>query len=235
MPFLPLHDANPRLYISAHYVTIALIVLNAVIFWNTIDATARGVDETLIGYALVPARLWGEAQLVADLPGVASIFTLVTYQFLHGGWQHLIFNMLFLWVFGDNIEDALGHVRFIFFFLVCGIAGGLFHSLVEAHSLTPTIGASGAIAGVLGGYLMLYPRARLLVLAFGFIPLRLPALLVIGTFFAQDLLWGITGAAAIQGIAVWAHIGGFVTGAGLVIVLKRAHIHLWYRPPRPWR
>jgi len=235
MPFLPLHDANPRLYIRTHYVTIALIALNAVIFWYTMDATARGVDETLIGYALVPARLWGEARLAADLPGVAPVFTLVTYQFLHGGWQHLIFNMLFLWVFGDNIEDALGHARFVVFFLVCGIAGGLFHSLVGPHSLVPAIGASGAIAGVLGGYLLLYPRARLLVLAFGFIPLRLPALLVIGTFFAQDLLWGITGTAALQGVAVWAHIGGFVTGAGLVILLRRANIHLWHKPPRPWR
>ncbi|MCZ6588691.1 MAG: rhomboid family intramembrane serine protease, partial [Alphaproteobacteria bacterium] len=155
-------------------------------------------------------------------------------QFLHGGWQHIVFNMLFLWVFGDNIEDALGHIRFVAFFLICGVAGGLLHSFVDPQSLTPTIGASGAIAGVLGGYLLLYPRARLLVLAFGFIPLRLPDLLVIGAFFAQDFLWGISGRAAVQGVAVWAHIGGFITGAILVILLKRAHIPLWQRPPGPW-
>jgi len=234
MPFLPLHDANPRLYIRAHYVTIGLILLNAVIFWNTIEATATGIDETLIGYALIPARLLGDAHLPVGWPGVSPFLTLVSYQFLHGGWQHLIFNMLFLWVFGDNIEDALGHVRFIAFFLLCGVAGGLFHSIIGPQSLTPTIGASGAIAGVLGGYLVLYPHARLLVLAFGFIPLRLPAVLVIGAFFAQDLLWGITGTAAIQGVAVWAHIGGFIAGAGLVIILKRSHIPLWHRPPGPW-
>ena len=234
MPFLPLHDANPRLYIRAHYVTIGLILLNAAIFLNTFGLTETGLDSSLIGYALVPARLLGDAQLPVDYPGVSSTLTLVSYQFLHGGWQHLLFNMLFLWVFGDNVEDALGHVRFIAFFLICGIAGGLLHSFVDSQSLTPTIGASGAIAGTLGGYLMLYPRARLLVLAFGFIPLRLPALLVIGTFFAQDLLWGVTGTAAVQGVAVWSHIGGFICGAILVILLKRAHIPLWHRPPSPW-
>ncbi len=235
MPFLPLHDANPRLYIRAHFVTIALILLNAAIFLNTFGSTETGLDESLIGYALVPARLFGDAQLPAGWPGVSSSLTLVSYQFLHGGWGHILFNMLFLWVFGDNIEDALGHLRFIAFFLICGVAGGLLHSIVDPQSLTPTIGASGAIAGVLGGYLLLYPRARLLVLAFGFIPLRLPALLVIGTFFAQDLLWGITGTAAVQGVAVWAHIGGFIAGAILVILLKRAHIPLWHRPPGPWK
>jgi membrane associated rhomboid family serine protease len=234
MPFLPLHDANPRLYIRAHYVTIGLILLNAAIFLNTFELTQTGLDSSLIGYALVPARLLGDAYLPVGLPQVSSTLTLVSYQFLHGGWQHIGFNMLFLWVFGDNVEDALGHLRFIAFYLICGIAGGLLHSFVDPQSLTPTIGASGAIAGVLGGYLMLYPRARLLVLAFGFIPLRLPALLVIGAFFAQDLLWGVTGAAAVQGVAVWAHIGGFITGAILVVILKRAHIPLWHRPPSPW-
>jgi membrane associated rhomboid family serine protease len=216
MPFLPLHDANPRLYIRAHYVTIGLILLNAAIFWNTLSGVQSGIDNTLIGYALIPARLLSDAQLPVDWPGVSSTLTLVSYQFLHGGWQHLIFNMLFLWVFGDNVEDAMGHSRFIAFFLICGIAGGLVHSFIDPNSLTPTIGASGAIA------------------AFGFIPLRLPALLVIGAFFAQDVLWGITGAAAVQGVAVFAHIGGFITGMILVILFKRAHIPLWHRPPGPW-
>ncbi|NNE83465.1 MAG: rhomboid family intramembrane serine protease, partial [Alphaproteobacteria bacterium] len=157
MPFLPLNDANPRLYIRAHYVTIGLILLNAAIFWNTLGAVQSGIDETLIGYALIPARLLSDAQLPVDWPGVSSTLTLVSYQFLHGGWQHLIFNMLFLWVFGDNVEDSMGHFRFIAFFLICGIGGGLLHSFIDPNSLTPTIGASGAIAGVLGGYLMLYP------------------------------------------------------------------------------
>ena len=111
MPFLPLHDANPRLYIRAHYVTIGIILLNAVIFWNTFGLVETGLDRSLIGYALVPARLFGEAQLPPELPGVSSTLTLVSYQFLHSSWKHILFNMLFLWVFGDNIEDALGHGR----------------------------------------------------------------------------------------------------------------------------
>ena len=99
--------------------------------------------------------------------------------------------------------------------------GGLIHCLVNPSSLSPTIGASGAIAGVLGGYLLLYPRARLLVLAFGFIPVRLPALLVIGAFFTQDLLWGITGSSASQGVAVWAHIGGFISGFIIILFMSK--------------
>ncbi|MEK9900028.1 MAG: rhomboid family intramembrane serine protease, partial [Rhodospirillaceae bacterium] len=142
--------------------------------------------------------------------------------------------MLFLWVVGDNVEDALGHKRFIAFFLLCGVAGGLVQSAVEPDSLTPVIGASGAISGVLGGYLMLYPRARLLVLAFMVVPIRLPALLVIGTFFAQDLLWGLTDAPAALGTAVWAHIGGFVAGAILVVFLRNPRVAFWHKPPNPW-
>ena len=142
--------------------------------------------------------------------------------------------MLFLWVFGDNVEDALGHVRFVVFFLLCGVAGGLAQSIVEPESVTPVIGASGAISGVLGGYLVLYPRARLLVLAFLMIPLRLPALLVIGTFFAQDLLWGLTNAPAALGTAVWAHIGGFIAGAVLVVFMRTPRVPLWHKPPSPW-
>jgi len=234
MPFLPLSDANPRRYIRTHYVTIALIVINVVVFFNTLGSIAAGTDKLIIGYALVPARLWGEAYLPAGWPGVPALLTLVTYQFLHGGWLHIIFNMLFLWVFGDNVEDALGHGRFIAFYLICGAAGGLLHSAIEADALAPTIGASGAIAGVLGGYILLYPGARLLVLAFGFIPMRLPAVLVIGAFFAQNLLWGLTSAAEAQGVAVWAHIGGFIAGAVLVLLLKRTRAPLRPQPPGPW-
>lgn len=234
MPFIPLHDANPRLYIRAHYVTIGLILLNLLVFLYTLRLAELGLAANIYGYTLVPARLLEGAAVPAGLPGIGSIFTLISYQFLHGGWAHLIFNMLFLWVFGDNIEDALGHMRFIAFFLICGIAGGLAHAVVEPQSIQPTIGASGAVSGILGGYVMLYPRSRLLVLVFRFIPLRLPAVLVIGAFLAQNLFWGLTGSEELQRIAVWSHIGGFVTGAALVIILKRAHIPLWHRPPRPW-
>lgn len=235
MPFLPIHDRNPRLYIRAHYVTIALVFANAAIFLSMLDASEAALRDAMLGYALIPARLLGDAQLPSGIENVPATFTLITYQFLHGGWEHIVFNMLFLWVFGDNIEDALGHRKFLVFFLVCGVAGGLVHAATDTGSLVPTVGASGAISGVLGAYLVLYPRARLTVLAFMFIPLRLPALLVIGTFFAQDLLLGLFGDSAVSNVAVWAHIGGFVTGAALVTAWRRGEVGLWHRPPSPWK
>lgn len=234
MPLIPLHDANPRLYIRAHFVTIGLIVLNVAIFVNQIGIEETGRFAAVAGYAVVPARFFDGLVVPSEIGSVSAPITLITYQFLHADWAHIAFNMLFLWVFGDNVEDALGHKRFIAFFLLCGVAGGLVHSAVEPDSLTPVIGASGAISGVLGGYLMLYPRARLLVLAFMVVPIRLPALLVIGTFFAQDLLWGLTDAPAALGTAVWAHIGGFVAGAILVVFLRNPRVALWHKPPNPW-
>ncbi|MEP4377717.1 MAG: rhomboid family intramembrane serine protease [Alphaproteobacteria bacterium] len=235
MPLIPLHDANPRLYIRAHYATIALIAINTLIFVSRIGIGDGQLFEAVAGYAVVPARFFDGFEVPVRIESVSAPLTLLTYQFLHADWAHLAFNMLFLWVFGDNLEDALGHVRFVMFFLLCGIAGGLAQSIVEPDSVTPVIGASGAISGVLGGYLVLYPRARLLVLAFLMIPLRLPALLVIGTFFAQDLLWGLTNAPAALGTAVWAHIGGFVAGAVLVVFLRNPRVSLWHKPPSPWK
>lgn len=233
MAILPLRDDIDLKVINFQYVTVGIIITCVAVFlWQL--SLGPEQEKAIYQFGTIPAVLFGTVKMPSELAIIPSFLTLFTSVFFHGGWMHLIFNMLFLWVFGDNIEDALGHVRFIAFFLLCGVAGGLFHSIIGPQSLTPTIGASGAIAGVLGGYLVLYPHARLLVLAFGFIPLRLPAVLVIGAFFAQDLLWGITGTAAIQGVAVWAHIGGFIAGAGLVIILKRSHIPLWHRPPGPW-
>ncbi|MBS28597.1 MAG: rhomboid family intramembrane serine protease [Alphaproteobacteria bacterium] len=234
MPLIPLHDANPRLYIRAHYVTIALVLLNAVIFVSALGLSEAQAYDAILRYAVIPARLFGEVDLPAGLAAVSAPVTLLSHQFLHGGWEHLIFNMLFLWVFGDNIEDALGHLRFVVFFVVCGAAGGLAQSLVDPGSTTPVIGASGSISGVLGAYLLLYPRARLLVLLFAFIPLRLPALLVIGTFFAQDVLWAATSSPAALSVAVWAHISGFLTGALLIVFMRNKQVVLWHRPSDPW-
>ncbi len=234
MPLIPLHDQNPRLYIRAHFVTITLIIANVLIFVSQIGIEEAGRFAAVVGYAVVPARFFDGLEVSSDIESVSAALTLITYQFLHADWAHIAFNMLFLWVFGDNVEDALGHVRFIIFFLLTGAAGGLVQSVIEPDSLTPVIGASGAISGVLGGYLMLYPRARLLVLAFMIIPIRLPALLVIGTFFAQDLLWGLTDAPAALGTAVWAHIGGFIAGAILVVFMRDRRVAPWHKPPNPW-
>lgn len=233
MPLIPLHDANPRLYIRAHFVTIGLVIANFAIFLAMLGMNEAESFDAVIGYAVIPARMFEGAVLAPGVESVSPLMSLVTYQFLHGGWVHVIFNMLFLWVFGDNIEDAMGHARFLLFFLVCGAMGALVHGLIDTTSPIPVIGASGSISGVLGAYLMLYPRARLLVLLFVFIPLRLPAVMVIGTFFAQDLLWAATNAPAALGTAVWAHIGGFVTGAVLVIFMRNPWVSLWQKPAKP--
>lgn len=233
MPLIPLHDANPRLYIRAHFVTIGLVIANFAIFLAMLGMNEAESFDAVIGYAVIPARMFEGAVLAPGVESVSPLMSLVTYQFLHGGWVHVIFNMLFLWVFGDNIEDAMGHARFLLFFLVCGAMGALVHGLIDTTSPIPVIGASGSISGVLGAYLMLYPRARLLVLLFVFIPLRLPAVMVIGTFFAQDLLWAATNSPAALGTAVWAHIGGFVTGAVLVIFMRNPWVSLWQKPAKP--
>lgn len=233
MPLIPLHDANPRLYIRAHFVTIGLVIANFAIFLVMLGMNEAESFDVVIGYAVIPARMFEGAALAPGVESVSPLMSLVTYQFLHGGWVHVIFNMLFLWVFGDNIEDAMGHARFLLFFLVCGTMGALVHGLIDTTSPIPVIGASGSISGVLGAYLMLYPRARLLVLLFVFIPLRLPAVMVIGTFFAQDLLWAATNSPAALGTAVWAHIGGFVTGAVLVIFMRNPWVSLWQKPAKP--
>ena len=233
MPLIPLHDANPRLYIRAHFVTIGLVIANFAIFLAMLGMSEAESFDAVIGYAVIPARMFEGATLAPGVESVSPLLSLVTYQFLHGGWAHVIFNMLFLWVFGDNIEDAMGHARFLLFFLVCGAMGALVHGLIDMTSPIPVIGASGSISGVLGAYLMLYPRARLLVLLFVFIPLRLPAIMVIGTFFAQDLLWAATNSPAALGTAVWAHIGGFITGAFLVIFMRNPWVSLWQKPAKP--
>lgn len=219
MPLIPLHDDNPRRSIDAPYVTLALIAANVVIFLYQQSLNPEDVRRAFFGFGVLPVRLFDDAQLSDQIPQVSAVTSLVTSQFLHGGWAHLLFNMLFLWVFGDNIEDSVGHFRFLFFYLVCGAAGGLLHSAVNADSAVPMIGASGAISGVLGAYMVTHPKARILVLAFTFIPIRLPALLVIGTWFAQDLLFAAGGVQ--NGVAFWAHIGGFVTGAAGIWLVRR--------------
>jgi membrane associated rhomboid family serine protease len=220
MPFIPLHDHNPRVYIRRHYVTIGLIAANLLVFLLQLAQSPSEEFFVALGFGLIPDRLLGDGELAPGIPAVTPALSLLTYQFLHGGWLHLGFNMLFLWVFGDNVEDAMGHGRFLVFYIVCGIAAGLVHALVDPGSQVPTLGASGAVSGVLGAYAMLYPRARLLVLAFGIVPWRLPALLVIGAWFAQDLLWGATGSPNADGVAVWAHVGGMVAGAALVLLFR---------------
>ena len=226
--FIPIHDKNPLKIVAFQLVTLIIILSCIATFvWQL---SLSELAETQVAYALgvVPSVLFNINTLPPEVHILPSELTLVSYMFLHGGWLHLLGNMLFLWVFGDNVEDSMGHLRFIIFFLLCGLLAGLAHSLMLADSQMPLIGASGAVAGVLGGYLMLHPRVKVLVLLFSRIPLRLPAyLLIIGWILFQ--FFSVWTNAEGDNIAWWAHIGGFVAGMILIIPLRYKRVPLFDR------
>jgi len=216
---LPLKDDVPSR--SFPWVTIFLILLNSSAFlWEVfLGSAAQGFIEN---YAVVPRSI-----LSLGLP---RFHTLLTSMFLHGGWGHIIGNMLYLWIFGDNVEDCLGRFRYLLFYLLCGIVASFAHIVTSAGSTVPTIGASGAISGVLGGYLLLYPRAGVWTfIFFGFFirMIKVPAFLVLGFWILLQLLQGVASlpqADAGGGVAWFAHIGGFFAGLALVKVFQK-------RPP----
>ena len=228
--FIPFSDHNPLKHIAFQRVTVSLIVANSAIylffqsgFFSTSD------PQSFLAFAIVPSELvFGTTIFPAALP-LPEEFTLVTYMFFHGSWLHLISNMIFLWVFGDNVEDAMGHVRFLVFYLLCGIAAGLAHAYALPGSNAPLIGASGAIAGVAGAYLVLYPRVKIWILVLMRIPLRLPALWVLTAWIGLQVFNVTTSNGS--NVAWWAHIGGFSAGAVLVVVFKRASVPLFGAAP----
>ena len=216
--FLPIYDDNPTSRIP--YVTYALIVLCAAAFLWQLGQDADTVAAT---YGMIPAVLFGSAQLAPNVVAVPAWLTLFTSMFLHGGWLHLGGNMLFLWIFGNNIEDVLGHVRYLLLYLLSGIAAALCQALPDTASVVPMIGASGAIAGVLGAYLLLYPYAKVHVFAWIVIFARLiavPAWIMLGFWFGLQLIDGLLSAPDDAGVAFWAHVGGFVAGAVLLALLR---------------
>ena len=214
---LPLADHNPRR--TTPFVNVLLIVVNVLMFFWELSLGAA-IQPALQNLAFVPATFWSSAPLV---PSVVAMFV---SMFLHGGWLHLGGNMLFLWVFGDNIEDRLGHGRYLLFYLACGVAATLAHAAMNPTSSVPSIGASGAIAGVLGAYLLLFPRQRIttLIPIFIFITIReIPAIVLLGFWFVLQIFVGtvsLGGSIHEQGgVAYFAHIGGFLTGMVLVVLL----------------
>lgn len=228
--FVPIADANPLEHVVRPYVTWALLALNVFVFVALQHGAFGEVSEAgVLAYGAIPAVVTGEAVLPEGYERLPAALTLLTYMFLHGGWLHLIGNMAFLWVFADNVEDAMGHVRFLAFYLLCGVVAGAAHIVADPGSEVPLVGASGAVAGVIAAYLMLHPNIRLWALVFMKIPLRVPAVWVIGAWFALQV-WQIL-AADDQDTAWWAHIGGFVCGAALVTVMRRPGVALLDRDP----
>jgi membrane associated rhomboid family serine protease len=197
---------------TAPVVTVALIAINLIVFLHE-AALGAYLPSFVKAYGLTPSRftLWPGNPLDA-----ARWLPLLTSMFWHGSWLHLLGNMLFLWVFGDNVEDRLGHFRYLFFYLACGALAGLTEVALDPYSPLPTVGASGAIAGVLGAYLVSFPRARVLTWPFFFVPI--PASIYLALWFAEQLFEALYGSRT-SGVAVWAHVGGFIAGAALVYVL----------------
>ena len=228
--FVPLRDDNPLRVIRWQWVTASLIATNIAVF--LLQLTAPG-QIYAASFAEIPAELLGTGGGAVRGPNVFAIpevLTLITYQFLHGSPMHLIGNMLFLWVFGDNVEDAMGHVRFLVFYLLCGIAGGLAHAVMTPSSTIPLIGASGAVAGVITAYLILHPRVRVWVLAFRFIPLKITAAWALGAWIAtQFVMLFIPDGSP---VAWWAHIGGILAGAFLIVFMRRPGVPLFDQGPR---
>ena len=217
---IPLRDVIPSR--TTPYITVTIIVLNAIAWFFELTLSPDLLPRFLQVYGVVPARL--------------HALTLVTSMFLHGSWMHVIGNMWYLWIFGDNVEDRVGHGRFIIFYLLCGIAAALGQVLMDPGSTLPTIGASGAIAGVMGGYFVLYPRSRVLTL----IPLvifweviEVPAIMLLGFWFLMQLFSAgaiaVTASTGGGGVAFMAHVAGFLCGVGGIFLFRRRP-----RPEQYW-
>jgi membrane associated rhomboid family serine protease len=222
--FIPLYDENPNDPLFYPFVTRALVVANLLVFalFQTGLVTPRPW-AAILGFGFIPGTLTNDLATGAEM--VPPAFTLVTYMFLHGGWMHLFGNLLFLWIFGDNVEHAMGRVRFLLFYLACGVAGGVAHYLSNPGSTAPLVGASAAIAGVVAAYVLLFPHAKIWVLFLMRIPLRLAARWVLGTWIAFQIVNALSATPDDQ-IAWWAHVGGVAAGAVLVVFLRRPGVPL---------
>jgi membrane associated rhomboid family serine protease len=216
--FIPLRDENPPGKFA--FVNISLILANLGVFIYQLSLSPHIFKAFVLANATVPARVSG--YLAGHGSFEAAFLPLLTSMFLHAGFAHILGNMLFLWIFGDNVEAVFGHFAYLIFYLFCGIGAGLVHIAFNYYSHIPALGASGAISGVLGAYIVLEPRNRILTLIFIFV-VRVPAAIVLGGWFLMQFLSGIStiGASVNGGVAVWAHIGGFLLGAMIAAVTKR--------------
>ncbi len=237
----PISDDNPRAIVPV--VTWAIIAACVGVFIYQWMLPEQETLQFLYGFGMVPAELFGSDKHFAQpfhVPGPPESATILTSMFLHGGIMHLAGNMLYLWIFGDNIEAAMGWLRFIVFYVVCGVAAAMAQALSDPGSVIPMVGASGAISGVLGAYLLLYPRASVRVLIF-IIPfvqvIRVPAMVVLGFYFIMQVMFALFSTNGDGGgVAFWAHVGGFAAGMALIPFMKHGHVPLFQSRFRrgPW-
>ena len=213
---IPIQDSVPNR--SVPVVTRALVLINVLVFFFELSLPRESIEQFFYLFGLVPARFTHPEWAASVGFPIDTYWPILTHQFLHGGWLHIISNMWMLWIFGDNVEDRMGSVRFGICYLICGCAAGLTHLLTNPNSTVPSVGASGALAGVLGAYILFFPTARLVVMfPIFFFPFffEVPAVLYLGVWFFTQLYSGtlaLVGPGQVGGIAWWAHIGGFVGG-----------------------
>jgi len=226
--FLPLHDHNRLEHVPRPYVNLALIAANILVFlFVQQGGGAEGVGASSYSYGLIPSVFFDIKDLAPHLDVLPDWAGVITYAFLHGDFMHLLGNMLFLWVFGDNVEDSMGHIRYLVFYLLCAAAGGYAYAVMDPASDVPLIGASGAVSGIVAAYLMLHPRVRVWVIAFGRIPLRLSAMWVLGTWVIYQFVQLVI--SADSQVAWIAHIGGMVAGSVLIVFFRRRGVVLFDR------
>jgi membrane associated rhomboid family serine protease len=231
---IPLYDDNPQT--RTPIVTVALIAACAAVFLWQAGLSPRAANNAVLSFGMIPSVLFGEATLPRALQIVPAWMTLVTSMFLHGGWLHIGGNMLYLWIFGKGVEAALGPVRYLALYLICGVIAALTQAFVDPTSEVPMIGASGAIAGVLGSYLILHPRSNVVVFIWIIIIVRLltvPAVILLGLWFLLQVVSAASASPGEPGVAVWAHVGGFIAGMALVMILRQRHVQV-FRAPRTW-
>lgn len=230
---IPLHDDNPTQ--GTPLVTLMLIGICIAVFLYQTNLSQQAAELFAFQYGAIPAIVFGQASLPEEAVAIPVALTLVSSMFLHGSWMHLLGNMLYLWIFGNNIEDVMGHAKFVLFYILSGILAALSHALTDPSSQIPMVGASGAISAVLGAYILLFPRAHVLVLLPMIGMTRVAAGIVLGMWFVTQLIsGGMSMGAAGGGVAFFAHIGGFIAGMALIGLFKRKEVRFFAPGRSTW-
>ena len=233
---IPIGDEIERTATPFQFATITMLAICFGVWGWQVNLSFEEVEGAFYSFGLVPAFLFGYRAPPLELAVIPVELTIVTSMFMHGGWSHIIGNMIYLWVFGSSLEEACGHVRFVIFYLLCGVGAAIGHAMVDPAATIPMVGASGAISGLLAAYMLVYPfnKVTVLFMLVGFFRVRLPALIVVGLWIAYQIYEMFAAAAApepeVGGVAWTAHVGGFATGAVLIFFLRRPGVKLMQEP-----